>query len=397
MYQDGAGSTLRGSSEGTDGIFVNVAKMDAYSEYRNRLDSLFLNEELTLSMSKEEKDRIINGLKYQQNTIELYQYRRCNDYSFNDFSSNRITLVHPQRFNDCFEIVPYVNLENLIRILRSFDANAARKFIDIAKSREFTQDELKQIGGQDAAEQLKMITSYLKTPEQENIFIENYDTFSQAGFRIILEKLPFYLSSERDKVRIACFSESYDSPIMWGHYADSGRGFCVKRIFPCVLNMSLCPLGGNRNFQECSSCISDSNNWLFPVIYKPERPDFSSVYSKVLQHLLYCENGVNPTYSNFNILSEIAFSCYKSIDWEYEKEWRFFHTLCRNSMPEYISVRIGNISALYLGEKISPKDEDKLVSYAQLYKDANGNPIPIYKMKTNLFGKDYKMDCKQIN
>ena len=65
--------------------------MDAYSEYRNRLDSLFLNEKLTLSMSQEEKDRIINGLKYQQNTIELYQCRRCNDYSFNDFSSNRIT------------------------------------------------------------------------------------------------------------------------------------------------------------------------------------------------------------------------------------------------------------------------------------------------------------------
>ena len=58
-------------------------------------------------MSQEEKDRIINGLKYQQNTIELYQCRRCNDYSFNDFSSNRITLVHPQRFNDCFEIVPF--------------------------------------------------------------------------------------------------------------------------------------------------------------------------------------------------------------------------------------------------------------------------------------------------
>ena len=66
-------------------------------------------------------------------------------------------------------------------------------------------------------------------------------------------------------------------------------------------------------------------------------------------------------------------------------------------MPEYISARIGYISGLYLGEKISPKDEDKLVSYAQLYKDANGNPIPIYKIKTNLFSKDYKMDCKQIN
>ena len=95
--------------------------MDAYSEYRNRLDSLFLNERLTLSMSQEEKDRIIDRLKYPQETIELYQYRRCNDYSFSDFRNNKITLVHPQNFNDSFEVLPYVDMDKLHSIHQSFD------------------------------------------------------------------------------------------------------------------------------------------------------------------------------------------------------------------------------------------------------------------------------------
>lgn len=371
--------------------------MDAYSEYRNRLDSLFLNERLTLSMSQEEKDRIIDRLKYPQETIELYQYRRCNDYSFGDFRDNRITLVHPQNFNDSFEVLPYVDMDKLHSIQQSFDVNQARRYIRIAKEREFTAEEVNHIGGVNAVEQLKMIARILRTQDDENKFFENFDKISDHGFEEVRTRLPYYCLSERDKVRIACFSESFDSPIMWGHYADYGRGFCVKRTLPLALNMSLCPFGGNKNYLECSSCINDSNNWLFPVIYKSERPDFSRVYSNTLQYLLFCENGVNLNYSNYNILSEIAFSCYKSIDWEYEKEWRFFHALCRNSMPEYISARIGYISGLYLGEKISPEDEDKLISYAQLYKDGTGNPIPIYKMITNIDSPDYKLGCKRIN
>ena len=371
--------------------------MDAYSEYRNRLDSLFLNEKLTLSMSQEEKDRIINGLKCQQNTIELYQYRRCNDYSFSDFRNNKITLVHPQNFNDSFEVLPYVDIDKLHSIYQSFDVNQARRYIRIAKEREFTAEEVNHIGGINAVEQLKMFARILRTQDEENIFLENFDRNSDHGFEEVRTRLLYYCVSERDKVRIACFSERYDSPIMWGHYADSGRGFCVKRTLPLSLNMSLCPLGGNKNYLECSSCINDSNNWIFPVIYKSERPDFSYIYGDLMQYNIFMENGINVDYQDFNILSEIAFSCYKSIDWGYEKEWRFFHALCRNSMPEYISARIGYISGLYLGEKISPKDEDKLVSYAQLYKDANGNPIPIYKMKTNIFRPDYKLDCYPIN
>ena len=62
------------------------------------------------------EEQLSKKLKSPDNDIELYQYRRCNVFSFNDFLKNQLTLVHPKHFNDIFEGMPYFNSREFVNI-----------------------------------------------------------------------------------------------------------------------------------------------------------------------------------------------------------------------------------------------------------------------------------------
>jgi hypothetical protein len=79
---------------------------------------------------------------------------------------------------------------------------------------------------------------------------------------------------------LLCFSESWDSSVMWSHYAESHRGVCLG--------------------------FDVRDSMLTPVTYKKTRPKFpvdaSELSVKWAENLLYT----------------------KQTDWKYEKEFRFF-------------------------------------------------------------------------
>ena len=85
-------------------------------EYRERIDNCLRSNQLLGSMSQDEGRAIVEKLKFPDNDIELYQYRRCNVFSFNDFLKNQLTLVHTKLFNDIFEGMPYFNSREFVNI-----------------------------------------------------------------------------------------------------------------------------------------------------------------------------------------------------------------------------------------------------------------------------------------
>ena len=84
-------------------------------------------------------------------------------------------------------------------------------------------------------------------------------------------------------VLISCFTEKYDSLLMWSHYANGHSGFCIKYKFDDIWN-----------------CFNSS---LFPVIYGSER------FKPVLK-----DSG--------NAGEIISTFSHKASEWKYEKEWR---------------------------------------------------------------------------
>lgn len=118
---------------------------------------------------------------------------------------------------------------------------------------------------------------------------------------------------ERQKtVKVACFSERVDSSIMWSHYADSHKGFCLE--------------------YKVSDIIHEKTDILLPVIYSKER-------------IIDGESEIEE-YREF--MNRIRSIIYKEKDWEYEKEWRYI-----KEDNEGIKRYINNVKprALYIGLK----------------------------------------------
>lgn len=84
-------------------------------------------------------------------------------------------------------------------------------------------------------------------------------------------------------VLISCFTERYDSLLMWSHYANGHSGFCVKYNFDDIYKYAKLNV--------------------FPVIYNTER------FRPVLK-----EKG--------NAGEIISTFIHKASEWKYEKEWR---------------------------------------------------------------------------
>ena len=84
-------------------------------------------------------------------------------------------------------------------------------------------------------EQLQWLFSVLPEYIQPEALEPPFSLFCENALRLLescqdeFEKV-FYrtLIDEQKRRSIACFTESNDNSAMWGHYADSQRGFCIE-------------------------------------------------------------------------------------------------------------------------------------------------------------------------
>lgn len=99
------------------------------------------------------------------------------------------------------------------------------------------------------------------------------------------KKLEEIISDYINKKAVTCFSENYKNILMWSHYADNHKGFCIG-YKKDILSKIKTPSGGSR---------------LVEVEYAEKMPSITEL----------------STTKEINKLMVI-----KSTDWEYEKEWR---------------------------------------------------------------------------
>ena len=149
-----------------------------------------------------------------------------------------------------------------------------------------------------------------------------------------------YTSKQIDlvkKFRVSCFTTNPFSMLMWAHYADSHKGFCIEYDIP----------------------IPDENNIkllqnLLPVIYSYER-------ISVLDECLADMN--SPT-----VTDEIATAIYKnglltkSIDWCYQNEWRLISLDNMLTDEGSYNCTFFPISKVYLGAKMSVEQRKEILT-----------------------------------
>ena len=257
---------------------------------------------------------------------ELYKYREINNKEaleenihIDALKNEKVYLSNPYFFND-----PYDSLFS----------------IDIQKIKEQVVQKLKEQIVQKEIDKIN-IDAEIKNIEiiYKDINIQNPTIISDL-IENNLEVFYYTYLKKQIKFKICCFSEIPDSILMWSHYSNYHKGFCIG--------------------YDTSKIEEKIKKEFYPVFYH-----------EILFPLVKTENDINA--GKFN-------SLIKYEDWKYEKEWRLILN------EQFAPLKP---SKIYLGVKF---DEDKYLDYFK--RIASKLSCKLYKMHMNY--SEYKLDAIEI-
>lgn len=259
--------------------------MSEKREYTKEVFNLIFSNDSCVSVKN------LKEILLKNNISKLYKYRSNSERDIDNLKNNLLVAQKPYMFNDAFEFYYQLNYEEI-------------------KSKFYYNKD----------------NPFLLSPE------ENYD----------------YIKKQLDKeimdYNVCSFSENNKSLLMWGHYANNHKGFCVEYdIFEIMKKYSL----------------------ISPVIYS----------NKITKYY-----GGNIT---MKVLGKVL--CTKSLEWEYEEEWRLFENFdCDTKIIEMPKPK-----TIYLGCKSDEYLEREMKNFCL------ENEIKLVKCNRNRF--EYKLDFEEIN
>ena len=233
---------------------------------------------------------------------KLFRYRKFDEHWKKNILERTIYLSKPKTFNDPYDTAVRISYDTL-------------KSYFVHKNNNINNLKKKQI-----EQKIRKIIR-----DQDDILSENF----------------------KENLRVACFSNVNDSILMWSHYADFHKGFCIEY--------------DTRKGSIFSNAL--------PVIYKKERYDAAKC---LVEH------------TNKTSITPIL---YKAKVWDYENEWRIIATDKHLSETNYILDMKNYITGIYLGAKAKEYDKDNNINAIQEWGESNN--IPIYEMK--LQNDEYKL------
>lgn len=196
----------------------------------------------------------------------------------------------------------------------------------------------------------------------DKIWISSMDTLNDPFEFSINANIPFLNDMENDvqlkdkmknsfeeylkyKSKCSIFSmcESNSNLLLWSHYANTHKGYCVEYDSIDILEQFQC--------------------FLLPVIYQPN-------YLKVENFDL-----TDPT-TPFELALKSVVT--KSIEWKYEQEWRIVCTCQSSTNKSEHTIKFPKPTAVYLGCNADYAVESEIL------KLCSQKQIPVYRMKKSL-------------
>ncbi len=250
----------------------------------------------------------------------LYKYYSFNEWTEAIFERNQVYFQSPDCFNDPFDSKMSTTYEGdkEQRIDRLIDFWRKGPFKDKPK-----EDLHRQAS--EVVERGKDISLIVKTLEDSS-------------------------ERRRKQMGVFCMAQRKNNLLMWSHYADSHKGFCLE-------------------FQTNNSFFGEAQ----PLVdrYSSDRP---------------CLNLIKEPSGDDYVEALLT----KSIDWKYEEEWRVIEPeTSSDTGPGIKSFPADALSAVILGCKITPENRHRIKQWCR-----SRNPQPaIYwaEEKGNEFGLDLRL------
>lgn len=314
---------------------------------------------------------------------KLYHYRRCSEYSLDALEKNEIWGSSIMAFNDPFECMPCYQIEQL------------QNALDIELSEESLQAILPQmregcfptgLSSMISPDTAELLSQRLKSMPNDDVIRAGFAQFRKTLFAYINHNLNKFEVDFFNQIMLAeklfhitCLSETNTSSLMWGHYADSHKGFCLEYDFSTVLGDC------HRDCTDIRNCPGFMMNYaLAPVVYSQERFNATSgLYSLVMNSLI--EEMKIPVQKYYpDMFMPIKTLLTKSADWQYEKEWRLFKSPAEQFQKHCCMTRL-KPSAVYLGINMADDHKSRII---QICKEQN---IPCFQMIPNYFSSAYEI------
>ena len=241
-------------------------------------------------------------------------------------------------------IYKYVDIEGAKHILRNYtlkftkpdDFNDPFEFHNELVKKEITIEHFEEIVRKRESDPA-LIKKHLENFEKDKLNVS--------------ENIGRLFEARKNSSLITCFSEKYDSVLMWSHYAQNHRGVCF-------------------GFSEKKTKKSFSfDSFLGKVKYKKKikAKNLYELRDKAIEHWILT----------------------KSKDWAYEKEVRLVLGSASNKIQEFKSC---GLRQLYLGCKISTNDKMDLLSIIQ---ENNIHWLDIYE--SDISNSKFELIFNQMN
>ena len=308
---------------------------------------------------------------------KLYRFRSCNEYNLKSLKNNDIWGTLVTQFNDPMECIPSYDFEQIKNFLNNeLDneniINRMNSIIDGSMpeviKKTYPQRFLKQLA--------KNSSKNIDTPDfysRLNLLKQKLISSLQDGFDEIETNFFRDVFHFTKHLYVACFSENLTSPLMWGHYADSHKGFAIEYDMTQYIKK-----WGDRFENDTEYSIFHLNYQLAPVIYDKNRYDATSFFRQHIESKIINDFQIPAKKliedDRFRIPKIVL---RKSLDWQYEKEWRMFYYNLEENLPPEHKCLAENIkpTAVYMGDKTATTD-----NFNTLLDICKENNIPCYRM-----------------
>lgn len=285
-------------------------------------------------LNKKDVDlEFLTKLKYENLPKSLYKYCSFDKKNLNldNLKNDMVWMTKPSTFNDPYEFTYSINLEKVLEYNYSDKINI---FAEV-NIRNFSADELNKM--------VKDIRTYDVIIEnllsEKKITKEEVEDFERRYLGVIEQSI----NNEdiKKNFKVSCFAEECNLLLMWSHYAENHTGFCIEYDIDSLL---------------IDSPITKS---LYPIIYTNELFDTT-------EYFLHKAEGI----PNIDYLLEGMIT--KSLDWEYEKEWRL---VIRDDDPIGAKFDMPKPKSIYLGSEFDVNNLEHFYSFC------SDNGIELYQMK----------------
>lgn len=265
----------------------------------------------------------------------LYKYYSATEFALSNLETDTVWLNKPSEYNDPFEFTEFLDIEKLTAL---YNSQMKDELIDTMTEKHPVPEEIVN-RAKVSHFPMRIIAEYQfkKYENRSDEFIkEMIEACEKALEQMILNRHLDKIKLMQDKMKVCSFCESPTQLLMWSHYAKDHKGFCVEYDIT-----KWHPADIRKRF-------------LYPVIYQENLYDSTD-------HLIN-----NISNKNFNNLYPIISGSTKSMDWEYEKEWRFIFNI--GDSFEKQNYQMDCQSRVFLGSRMPQEFKDKILSICQTKK-----------------------------